>query len=140
MIGKNLNIKGESLVCVFVNRGTPDECEKFHKALCSKLMDEYYPILTGYLKLQEIDKKAHACDTIAGLEALQIEQVPENMFEELIRMLNAEKELTDQERIFTLAHMGDRLVFAATQYVTNILQQRANAIAMKPKSKIITTV
>lgn len=137
MIGKNLNPKGESVVCVFINRGTPDESEKFHKELCSRLMDTYYPSLVGWLTLQEVDKKVHACKTIEDIEMLKINAVPDDMFEKLIDLVNAEEDLNDEERLFTLSHIGDRIVFASVQHIQTIMQQRAEAIARKPKNKII---
>lgn len=137
MIGKNLNPKGESVVCVFINRGTPDESEKFHKELCSRLMDAYYPSLVGWLTLQEVDKKIHECKTIEEIEQLKVNCVPEDMFADLISLVNAEEDLNDEERLYTLAHVGDRIVFSAVQHVQTSMQQRAEAIARKPKNKII---
>lgn len=138
MIGKKLNPNGVSLVDVFIPRPTPEESEKFYKDCYKQVMDVIYPELTGYLQSQEIDKKCHKCETREELEALTFEQVPPNIFQRMIELLNGIKEMNDTERLFALAQMGDRLVFSATQYVEKIMRERYQVIMMLPKGpKII---
>lgn len=136
MIGKNINVQGASLVDVFIPRATPEESEKQFKEWSGKIMDEYYPVLTGYLTLQKVSERAHACNTIAELEALRWNQVPPDLFEKLAAMVN-EIKTTDQERLFILIQCGDKIVFSATDYVTKILHQRAKVISNPPKNRII---
>lgn len=139
MIGKDLNLKGASLVDVFILRDTPEESEAFFKSVHKQVLDIYYPVLTGYITLQRVVEKAHECKTIEELEALKWDLFPENMFEQLVEIINGIEELKDSERMYALIHIGDRMIFSITQYVSNILQQRAQTIAAKPKNKIITT-
>lgn len=136
MIGKNINVQGASLVDVFIPRATPEESEKQFREWADKIMDDYYPVLTGYLTLQKVNERAHECKTIAELEALRWNQVPPDLFEKLAAMVN-EIKTTDQERLFVLIQCGDKIVYAATEYVTKILHQRAKVISAAPKSRII---
>lgn len=136
MIGKNINVQGASLVDVFIPRDTPDESERQFKEWSGAIMDEYYPVLTGYLTLQKVAEKAHACNTIAELEALRWDQVPPDLFAKLVEMVNKVK-TNDNERAFLLIQCGDKIVYAATDYVSKILQQRAKVISSPPKNRII---
>ena len=138
MIGKKLNLDGDSLVDIFIVRDTTEESHKFYKECCDKVMDYVYPKLVGYLEGLQVAKKCHECQNQADLEALVINQVPDFLFKDIVEKLNEIKEMTDTERLFALAQMGDRLVFSSTQYVEKIMRERMQVILMKPKGpKII---
>lgn len=122
---------------VFIPRPSAEESEATHRRWSGGIIDTYYPVLAGYLTSQEIDKKAHACKTIKDVEQLRINQVPDDMFEKLIELVNGITDANDSERLFILIQCADRLIFAATQYTNNILHQRVQAIGAEPKSRII---
>lgn len=137
MISKHINPQGDSIVSVFINRGTITESEQYFKALSGKLTDQFYPDIVGYMEKIKVNEQADKCKTIEDLEALRFNYLPDDLFTSLAAVLDKNKDLKDSERFFLLARIGDALVGGAYNYVKQTLYQRAQAIARAPKSRII---
>lgn len=139
MIGDTFDFKAPSLVAVIMHRETPEEAEKQYKEITERLIDEYYPILTGWLEKQEIVKKAHNCLFPEDLEKVRYDLIPDTFFEDLTAKVNGEKGLlNDAERMFILIQLSDRIVFAAKQYCNTIMRQRLQVLMNNQKPRIIT--
>lgn len=134
---ETLNYAAPSIVAVVLVRETPEEAEATYREIAAKLIDEYYPVLTGWLTRQQIDKKAHECKTMEELEALRYDMIPDTFFSDLSDMINKEEKLlNDQERLFVLVQLSERIVFSAKQYCNQIMLQRAEVL-LNSKPKII---
>lgn len=134
---ETLNYAAPSIVAVVLVRETPEEAEATYRELGARLIDEYYPVLTGWLTRQQIDKKAHECKTMEELEALRYDMIPDTFFSDLSDMINKEEKLlNDQERLFVLVQLSERIVFSARQYCNQIMLQRAEVL-LNNKPKII---
>lgn len=134
---ETLNYAAPSIVAVVLVRETPEEAEATYREIAAKLIDEYYPVLTGWLTRQQVDKKAHECKTMEELEALRYDMIPDTFFGDLSDMINKEEKLlNDQERLFVLVQLSERIVFSAKQYCNQIMLQRAEVL-LNSKPKII---
>lgn len=135
MIKDQLNLQGNSLADVIFKR---DNAEQFLIDTVQKLIDGYYPGLTGWLAKQKIAEKAHECKTVEELEKLTYDIIPDNCFEEISGMVDAIPELdNDIQRTFIMTEVSRSVVRAAKQFCDNIMLQRAQRLYAE-KPKIIT--
>lgn len=137
MISDKLHLDGDSLVTVFFRRGSIDESEAYFKVMTDKIVDGIWPELVGHLERMQVAKKADGCKTIAEVEKLRFPITPEDMFAKIAAAVDALEELSDPERFFAVCRVGDVLIKTAYEHVRTVLHQRAQAIASKPKSRII---
>lgn len=134
MIGTELNLESTHLVHAVFQKETEEESIKFFTETASKLIDGYYPVMTGFLEGLQLQKKAHECKTIEELETLRYDLHPADMYKVLVDALNKNEDLTDTQRLFLLTKVNDNIVFSARQWTDIVMQQRAQRIAAeKPK-------
>lgn len=130
-ISKKLRLDGESLVSVFFTKGTIEEADKYFNALSNKLVSELYPELVGHLERIKAHDQVHSCKTVEQLEALHFDLLPADLHEKLAGALDKIKELTDTERCFALARIGQALFQASYDHVQDFMQQRAQALELQ---------
>lgn len=138
MIGENLKLQGEHLVDVFMNLPTADESKNKYQEIMKQILDEFQSNLSVHFTKTEFIKRAHECKTQKEVEDLRYDVVPDDTYQVLADKLNVIESLTDTQRLFMLARLGDQITLSVRQWTNTVLKQRIQTILTTSKSKIIT--
>lgn len=133
-----INVNGESHIAVFIPRETVDQSEAIFTKVREELTQIVYPKITAYLEKQAVLKSIDDAKTIEELEAMRYDLIYEGMYTELATLLDQREDLqTDTERAFCAAELSRYFIDGLVGWIREQQLQRAQAIARKPKSKII---